>query len=162
MAVPMTAHQMLAISVTERVNSTISLLGTCFICGTYLFIPAFNAPLNRLIFFGSGASLGFFIFAWIAQLGGEAGQTSALCQFQAFLVQMYFSTLIQDSAITNQACSQVSCTECTLGSRHGFQCLSSFFPWLFNSFLTRDGFKVSGTLLRLRCHPSLRLSFCQN
>ena len=159
MTVSLTPHQLQVISVVGRVNSTISLLGTFFIFGTYLFIPAFKAPLNRLLFFGSGASIGFFIFAWIAQLGAEAGANSALCQFQAFLVQMYF-TCIHFSTTANNIGPQVSCPKCTLGPRHGFECLPSIFPWLLDSVLTHNGFEVSGTLLRFRCCPSVCLSLC--
>ena len=77
--------------VTERLNSILSLIGVFFILLTFLFSSAFNKPINRLIFFASWGNLGMIVAALISQEGPRAGQDSALCQWQAFLIQMYNS-----------------------------------------------------------------------
>lgn len=89
MADSMTSNQLLAMVVTERVNSCLSLLGIFFVIATYLFNPDFNKPINRLIFFASFGNMGSNVAGLISEAGPQLGQFSALCQFQAFLVQMF-------------------------------------------------------------------------
>jgi hypothetical protein len=89
MADAMNSKQLLAIVVTERVNSCFSLLSIFFVIATYLFCPDFNKPINRLIFFASFGNMGSNIASLISEAGPQLGQASALCQFQAFLVQMF-------------------------------------------------------------------------
>ncbi|KAL1966304.1 hypothetical protein VTN77DRAFT_4657 [Rasamsonia byssochlamydoides] len=81
--------QYTALVVTERVNSCVSIAGIFFVVLTYLFAPGFNKPINRLIFFASFGNLGSNIAALISEKGPTAGALSPLCQFQAFLVQMF-------------------------------------------------------------------------
>ena len=79
-----------ALFITERVNSAVSLVGIFFVLITYLFFPAFNKPINRLIFFATWANLGVTIAALIS-VDGPSSYTESnktLCRFQAFLVQM--------------------------------------------------------------------------
>lgn len=85
----LTPQQHTALVVTERVNSCVSILGIVFVVLTYLFAPGFNKPINRLIFFATWGNLGSNIAALISEAGPTAGQLSPLCQFQAFLVQMF-------------------------------------------------------------------------
>ena len=89
MSSDLTPGQLTALSVTERVNSCISLVGIFFVIGTYLGSAAFDKPINRLIFFASFGNLGSNIASLISEAGPLAGPASALCQFQAFLVQMF-------------------------------------------------------------------------
>lgn len=79
-----------ALIVTERVNSGVSLAGILFVLSTYLFFPAFNKPINRLIFFATWANLGVSVAALISVDGPNSYTESnkTLCRFQAFLVQM--------------------------------------------------------------------------
>ena len=84
----LTPQQVNALSVTERVNSCISLVGIFFILVTYLAHPSFNKPINRLIFFATWANLGTCIAALISSYGYAYGNEAPLCKFQAFLVQM--------------------------------------------------------------------------
>lgn len=87
--------QLSAMVITERVGSCVSLAGIFFVITTFMFSSHFNKPINRLIFFASFGNIG----SNIASLISEAGPTSALsgtgthatplCQFQAFLVQMF-------------------------------------------------------------------------
>jgi hypothetical protein len=92
-----------ALIITERVNSSVSIAGILFILLTFWFSPYFNKPINRLFFFASWGNLGSCIAALISQAGPNAGPTTALCQFQAFLVQMYVST----TRLTNTGLTQV-------------------------------------------------------
>ena len=89
MAVKATPGQINAMSVTERVASIFSLLGILFILSTFLLGRGFDKPINRLIFFASWSNLGMNIAALIAEDGPAAGQSSSLCQFQGFAIQMY-------------------------------------------------------------------------
>ena len=50
--------------------------------------PYFNKSINRQIFFASIANLCVNVASLISEDGPIAGQQSALCQFQAFVVQM--------------------------------------------------------------------------
>ena len=88
MPAPFTPEQVNALSVTERVNSSISLVGILFILITYSFYPSFNKPINRLIFFATWANLGTCIASLISIDGYRVSDTGPLCKFQAFLVQM--------------------------------------------------------------------------
>lgn len=85
----LSASQTQALVATERVNSIISLLGIAFILLTYLFTPYFSKPINRLVFYATWGNLGSHIASLISEAGPDAGQTAPLCQFQAFLVQMW-------------------------------------------------------------------------
>ena len=88
MPASLTPEQVSALSITERVNSSVSLLGILFILVTYTFYPSFNKPINRLIFFATWANLGTCIAALISIDGFKYGEETSLCRFQAFLVQM--------------------------------------------------------------------------
>ncbi|RAO74023.1 uncharacterized protein BHQ10_010035 [Talaromyces amestolkiae] len=81
--------QVHALIITERVNSVISILSIIFVVTTYLFSSGFNKPINRLIFFASFGNLGSAVAALISENGPMIGEDSALCKFQAFLVQMF-------------------------------------------------------------------------
>lgn len=85
----LSASQLDAIAITERVNSAISVCGIIFVIVTYLSCSEFNKPINRLIFFASFGNLGSDIASLISEAGPLAGIGSPLCQFQAFLVQMF-------------------------------------------------------------------------
>jgi hypothetical protein len=85
----LTDNQMRALVVTERVNSVVSLVSIFFVIFTYLLLPGFNKPINRLIFFASFGNLGSNIAALISEVGPRAGSHTPICNFQAFLVQMF-------------------------------------------------------------------------
>ncbi|KAJ5594728.1 G protein coupled receptor family protein [Penicillium hispanicum] len=87
--IPLTDNQHRAMVVTERVNSSVSIVCIVFVIVTYLFASGFDKPINRLIFFASWGNLGSNIAALISEAGPAAGQHSSLCQFQAFLVEMF-------------------------------------------------------------------------
>ena len=83
------AGQLNALSITERVTSCFSLVGIFFIFATFTLSPYFNKAINRQIFYASIANLCVNVASLISQAGIMAGSTSALCQFQAFVVQMF-------------------------------------------------------------------------
>ncbi|KAL9119356.1 MAG: hypothetical protein Q9187_004092 [Circinaria calcarea] len=85
----LTESQKGAIVVTERVASAVSIVGIFFILVTYLFSSSFDKPINRLIFFATWGNLGATVAALISENGPNAGPNSSLCQFQAFLVQIF-------------------------------------------------------------------------
>ena len=88
MAADLTPGQLKALSATERVASCFSILGILFIFATFWLSPHFNKAINRQIFYASIANLCVNVASLISENGPMAGQQSALCQFQAFVVQM--------------------------------------------------------------------------
>ncbi|KAJ5775912.1 uncharacterized protein N7511_000923 [Penicillium nucicola] len=82
-------QQMWAISATERVCSTISLIGTFVIVSTFIWSTSFRKPINRLVFYASWGNIMANVAAIIAQDGIHIGIDSALCQFQGFLIQWF-------------------------------------------------------------------------
>ena len=84
----LTSQQLYALGVTERVTSCFSVVGILFIFGTFLLSSYFNKPINRQIFFASIANVCVNVASLISENGPSAGANSALCQFQAFVVQM--------------------------------------------------------------------------
>ncbi|CAL8584788.1 hypothetical protein XPA_010374 [Xanthoria parietina] len=87
--VDLTAGQKNALMITERVVSIFSILGIFFILVTFYFLSSFNKPINRLVFYASFGNLGMNIACLISEDGINAGPLSPLCQFQAFLIQMF-------------------------------------------------------------------------
>ena len=72
----------------ERLGASISLISVCLIFAAYgLFKRARTVP-NTFIFFASIANVGASIACLIGYAGILAGLDSALCQSQAFLLEM--------------------------------------------------------------------------
>ncbi|KGO75800.1 Glucose receptor Git3, N-terminal [Penicillium italicum] len=82
-------QQILAISATERVCSTISLVGTFVIVATFIWSPTFRKPINRLVFYASWGNIMANIATIISADGIHSGVDSSLCQFQGFLIQWF-------------------------------------------------------------------------
>lgn len=89
MSSTLSASQLFSLQCTERVTSALSLLAFCFVFYTYLFCKGFKKPINRLIFYAAWGNLGTTVAGLIAHDGLNAGPETALCQFQAFVIQMY-------------------------------------------------------------------------
>ena len=85
----LTPGQLSALTITERITSGLSLAGFLFVIYTYWFCDGFRKPVNRLIFYAQWSNLGTTIVGFIARDALSAGQNSALCQFQAFMFQMF-------------------------------------------------------------------------
>ncbi|TVY49277.1 hypothetical protein LOCC1_G002063 [Lachnellula occidentalis] len=92
-SIPLSASELNALVITERVNSCLSMVGIFFVLITYSFSSHFDKPINRLIFFATWGNIGSTIASLISDAGPLAvavGQkTAPLCQFQGFLVQMF-------------------------------------------------------------------------
>ncbi|ODM19925.1 hypothetical protein SI65_04911 [Aspergillus cristatus] len=86
---PLATKELFAISVTERVCSAISLLGTCIIVTTFLASSSFRKPINRLVFYASWGNLMANVATMVSQSGIQAGTNSCLCRFQAFMIQWF-------------------------------------------------------------------------
>lgn len=85
----LSTSQLHALEVTERVASVLSLLAAVSIILTFVLSSKFRKPVNRLIFYASWGNLFANAATLISRSGVRAGPSSALCQFQAFLIQMY-------------------------------------------------------------------------
>jgi hypothetical protein len=81
--------QLYAIEVTERLGSVLSVVSTMFIIGTFLYDKSFHKPINRLVFYASWGNIMANIGTLISRSGIDLGIGRPLCQFQAFLIQMY-------------------------------------------------------------------------
>ena len=88
MAPTLTLEQHRVMVLTERITASLSIIGILFIIFTYLFSSSFSKPINRLVFYASWGNLGLCIVALISMNGPDAGQDSALCQFQGFMAQL--------------------------------------------------------------------------
>ncbi|KAL4903509.1 hypothetical protein BDW74DRAFT_169008 [Aspergillus multicolor] len=81
--------QLKAISATERICSTISLVATSIIIVSFPSSPSFRKPINRLVFYASFGNIMANVATSIGHSGIWAGATSNLCQIQAFLIQWF-------------------------------------------------------------------------
>lgn len=84
---PLSEQELSAMAITERVCSTISLVGASIAILTFLSRSEFRKPINRLIFYALWGNVLLNIATLISQSGMQSGLGSPLCQFQAFLIQ---------------------------------------------------------------------------
>jgi hypothetical protein len=80
-----------AITWALRTTSIISLAGSIFVVGTFLFSSRFQAANNRLLFFAVWGNIMANVAHMMSTMPIKHGQDSAFCQFQAFLLQWYVS-----------------------------------------------------------------------
>jgi hypothetical protein len=83
----LTTQEIETLIILERTSASISATSTLILITTFCSIKAFRTLSNHLIFYASFANL----FASMAALiGGNAldNPNGALCQFQAFLLEM--------------------------------------------------------------------------
>ncbi|GFF83551.1 cyclic AMP receptor-like protein A [Aspergillus udagawae] len=85
----LTEAQTRMLATVERVASILSILGVITIIGTFACSRHFRNPMHRLIFINAFYNLFDFIATMIATSGPAAGNSSALCQFQGFCLQMF-------------------------------------------------------------------------
>jgi len=88
--IPLSASELNALVITERVNSCLSMAGIFFVLITYTFSSHFDKPINRLIFFATWGNIGSTVASLISDAGPLAvvgHKTAPLCQLQGFLVQ---------------------------------------------------------------------------
>lgn len=85
----LTAGQRNALQATERAGASLSLVGVVLIFVTYAAFKRLRTVPNTFILFASIANVGASIACLIGFSGINAGDASALCQVQAFLLEMY-------------------------------------------------------------------------
>ncbi len=85
----LSVQQLHTLNIVERCASVLSILGIATIIATFLSSPHFRNPIHRIVFVNAFYNLFDVTATTIALAGPEAGNRSALCQFQGFLLQMY-------------------------------------------------------------------------
>lgn len=85
----LTDQQLRILGIVERTASSLSFLGVIVILVVFCLLPQFRTPMHRLIFINAFYNLFDVTCTMISISGPAAGNSSALCQFQAFLNQMY-------------------------------------------------------------------------
>ncbi|RLL99076.1 hypothetical protein CFD26_107167 [Aspergillus turcosus] len=85
----LTQRELFALSTTERICSTVSLIGTSVIVVSFLASSSFRKPINRLVFYASWGNIMANVATMISHSGIDYGTSSCLCQFQAFLIQWF-------------------------------------------------------------------------
>lgn len=85
----LTHEQLHTLALVERCASILSIFGIATIIGTFLFSRQFRNPIHRLVFINAFYNLFDVTATTISLSGPDAGNGSALCQFQGFLMQMY-------------------------------------------------------------------------
>lgn len=90
------AREMLAIQVSERTMSVLSILGSLFIISTFLKFHYFRKPINRLVFYASFGNMLTNIATLISTsaLPAQSAPYYYLCEFQGILIQWSVGTTI--------------------------------------------------------------------
>ncbi|KAI1371533.1 family A G protein-coupled receptor-like protein [Hypoxylon crocopeplum] len=88
MAADLTAGELEAISIIERVGSVFSLLGCLFVIFTFSLSKAFHKPINRLVFYASFGNMMTNVGTLMSR-EYVTRRDSFGCQFQGFLIQMF-------------------------------------------------------------------------
>lgn len=84
----LTDKERLTIQAMERIGASFSLVGIAFIIFAYAIFKRARTVPNTFILFASIANLGASIACLIGSAGLTDGSSSALCQTQAFLLEM--------------------------------------------------------------------------
>ncbi|KAL1977102.1 hypothetical protein VTN31DRAFT_3384 [Thermomyces dupontii] len=82
-------RQFTAIVSAERASSLVSLAGTTFVLSTFFSSQSFRKPINRLVLLATWGNIMANVATLVSRSGIERGERSALCQFQAFLIQWF-------------------------------------------------------------------------
>ncbi|KAK3385655.1 hypothetical protein B0H63DRAFT_414761 [Podospora didyma] len=85
----LTPDQVRVLGILTRTASTLSALGVIAIITTFVASRHFRNPMHRLIFINAFYNAFDVTCTMISTSGPQAGNPSALCQFQAFLNQMF-------------------------------------------------------------------------
>ncbi|KXG46440.1 uncharacterized protein PGRI_052960 [Penicillium griseofulvum] len=82
-------EELKGIAIAGRVSSVLSILGSFTIIGAFSLSRHFRSPIHRIIFFNSFYNLFDSVATMISTSGPAAGNTSSLCRFQGFALQMF-------------------------------------------------------------------------
>jgi hypothetical protein len=85
----LTSEQLRALQIAERSASALSIVGILTIIVTYFSSRYFRNPIDRLILINAFYNALDITATMISLSGPAAGNGSALCQFQGFLMQMF-------------------------------------------------------------------------
>ncbi|KAM0277838.1 hypothetical protein ACHAQH_005542 [Verticillium albo-atrum] len=89
---PLSGHQVTTIIALERTGASLSLIGITLIFVTYYLFKRLRTIPNLFIVFASVANIGASIACLIGYDGILIGEASALCQAQAFMLQMFMQS----------------------------------------------------------------------
>lgn len=84
----MSPEQVATVVVLERFGGTASMIGVMSIFITFFAFKRLRTVPNLFIMMASVANVGASIACMIGRDGVEQGETSALCQAQAFMLEM--------------------------------------------------------------------------
>jgi len=85
----LSVDQIRTIGIVGRCASALSIIGIATIIVTFCLSPQFRNPIHRVIFINALFNVFDVIATTISVSGPAAGNHSALCQFQGFLMQTY-------------------------------------------------------------------------
>ncbi|KAF2105481.1 hypothetical protein BDV96DRAFT_509281 [Lophiotrema nucula] len=88
----LSAREMLALQVSERTMSALSIIGSSFILFTFLRWQYFRKPINRLVFYASFGNILTNVATLIATSAipqGPTSRPSGLCEFQGIIIQWF-------------------------------------------------------------------------
>ncbi|KAF9735215.1 hypothetical protein PMIN06_008975 [Paraphaeosphaeria minitans] len=87
----LSAKETLAIQVSERTMSVLSILGSLFIISTFLRWHYFRKPINRLVFYASFGNMLTNVATLISTsaLPSQSAPFYTLCEFQGILIQWF-------------------------------------------------------------------------
>ncbi|KAH7141884.1 G-protein coupled receptor [Dactylonectria macrodidyma] len=88
----LTEHQMHILITIERIGASLSLVGVTLIFLTYWLFKELRTMPNLFILFASISNVGASIACLIGQDGILIGEDSALCQAQAFLLEIFMQS----------------------------------------------------------------------
>jgi hypothetical protein len=91
----LTHDQIRTLTLVERSASSLSVIGITTIILTFWFSTEFRSPIHRIVFINVFYNIFDVTATFISLSGPEAGNSSRLCQFQGFLMQMYDPQIIQ-------------------------------------------------------------------
>ena len=155
-----TASQDQAIQITERVGSAVSLLCSCTVIATFFSTEHFRSPVHRLIFFATWGNVCSNIGMLIALSGISRGETSALCQFQGFLIQWSVSEWLYLLFFAYWGIpTQVSTCWCILVALYGAQCLHDLLSKIWHRNAAKAWVEVYYIQLRYILPSGTHLSF---
>ncbi|KAE9376167.1 hypothetical protein N431DRAFT_532430 [Stipitochalara longipes BDJ] len=85
----LTHHQVEVLSMVERAASILSTIGIASIISTFCLSRQFRNPIQRIVFINAFYNIFDVTATFISLSGPSAGNSSRLCQFQGFLMQMF-------------------------------------------------------------------------
>lgn len=132
--------QLRTLEIIERSASVLSVISIVTIIGTFQFSRHFRNPIHRLILINAFYNVFDVTATFISISGPKAGNSSALCQFQGFLMQMYE---LRGQSHPNLMAGTPGLTK-TIAGFHSQMC-SGHWPWPATFSLSSS----MGTMLEL-------------